>query len=224
MSRPILQVDSLTRKVDNKTIVDGISFHVSTGELLAVAGPSGAGKSSLLRLINRLDEPSSGTAWLNGADYRTLPPRDLRRRVGMIMQRPFLFPGTVAANLQFGPEQHGFTLTPEQIAELLASVGLSGFEDRDVAYLSGGEAQRVSFARALANRPEVLLLDEPTSSLDETAVRQVEAVITEAVRNRGLACVMVTHDAAQAARVASRILRLRAGRVEETGDAPRPHS
>jgi putative ABC transport system ATP-binding protein len=168
--------------------------------------------------------------WLSGADYRTLPPRQLRRRVGMIMQRAYLFPGTVADNLRFGPEQRGETLMPAEIAALLASVGLSGYEDRDVTPLSGGEAQRVSFARALANGPEVLLLDEPTSSLDEAAARQVEAVVTEAVRARGLACVMVTHDPEQAVRVAARALLLRAGRVELIGtperirDAQRSHS
>ncbi len=230
MNGVVLRVDHLARTVGDRTIVDDVSFEVFHGELLAVAGPSGAGKSSLLRLINRLDEPSSGTVWLSGIDYRVLRPRELRRRVGMIMQRAFLFPGTVADNLRFGPEQRGETLAPAGIAELLASVGLSGYEDRDVAPLSGGEAQRVSFARALANGPEVLLLDEPTSSLDEAATRQVEAVVAEAVRERGLACVMVTHDPEQAVRVAKRALLLRAGRVESIDtperirDAQRSHS
>jgi len=230
MNDLVLRVDGLARTVGDRTIVDDVSFEVRHGELLAVAGPSGAGKSSLLRLINRLDEPSSGTVWLRRTDYRTLPPRELRRRVGMIMQRAFLFPGTVAANLRFGPEQRGQTLASAEIAELLASVGLSGYEDRDVTPLSGGEAQRVCFARALANDPEVLLLDEPTSSLDEAATRQVEAVVAEAVRARGLACVMVTHDPAQAVRVAGRALLMRAGRVamidtpERIRDAQRSHS
>lgn len=213
MNDVVLRVDHLTRTVADKTIVDDVSFAVVRGELLAVTGPSGAGKSSLLRLINRLDEPSSGTVFLAAADYRTLPPRQLRRRVGMIMQRPFLFPGTVAANLQFGPAQQGRTLTPAQIVGLLDSVGLSGFADRDVAPLSGGEAQRVCFARALANQPEVLLLDEPTSSLDEAAARQLESLVTAAVGDRGLACIMVTHNQEQAGRVANRTLLLRAGRV-----------
>jgi putative ABC transport system ATP-binding protein len=229
MNDVVLHVDHLARAAGDKTIVDDVSFEVVRGELVAVVGPSGAGKSSLLRLINRLDEPSSGTVWLNGADYRALPPRELRCRVGMIMQRAFLFPGTVADNLRFGPGQRGQTLAPAQLAGLLDSVGLSGFEDRDVTTLSGGEAQRVSFARALANRPEVLLLDEPTSSLDEAAARQVEAVVTEAVRERRLACIMVTHDPEQAVRMARRALLLRAGRVagvdtpERIRDAQRAH-
>jgi putative ABC transport system ATP-binding protein len=230
MNSVVLRADRLTRTVSGRTIVDDVSFEVPRGELLAVTGASGAGKTSLLRLINRLDEPSSGTVWLHEIDYRALPPRELRRRVGMIMQRAYLFPGAVADNLQFGPAQRGETLADNEISELLAGVGLSGCEHRDVSTLSGGEAQRVSFARALANRPEVLLLDEPTSSLDEAAARQVEAVIAGAVRERGLACVMVTHDPEQAVRVASRALLLEAGRVaaidtpERIRDAQRAHS
>lgn len=230
MNGVVLRADRLTRTVSGRTIVDDVSFEVVRGELLAVTGPSGAGKTSLLRLINLLDEPSSGTVWLHGTCYRSLPPRELRRRVGMIMQRAFLFPGAVADNLRFGPAQRGETLQDSEISELLASVGLSGYEHRDVSTLSGGEAERVSFARALANRPEVLLLDEPTSSLDEAAARQVESVIAGAVRDRGLACVMVTHDPEQAVRVASRALLLQAGRVAAVGtperirDAQRVHS
>ena len=214
MNDVVLHVDHLARTVEQRTIVDNVSFSIVRGELLAVTGPSGAGKSSLLRLINRLDEPTSGTVRLGDTDYRSLRPRELRRRVGMIMQRAFLFPGTVAANLQYGPAQRGEALTPAEIAGLLDSVGLTGYQDRDVTPLSGGEAQRVSFARALANKPEVLLLDEPTSALDEEATRQVEAVVTAAVRDRGLACIMVTHNPDQAVRVAHRTLLLRAGRVQ----------
>ena len=150
--------------------------------------------------------------YLDEVDYRQIAPRELRRRVGMVMQRPYLFAGTVLDNLRFGPRQRGEDLSPAAVEELLAGVGLSGFGSRDVANLSGGEAQRVSFARALANSPEVLLLDEPTSALDEDAKREVEAVIQRIGHEQGVACVLVTHDAAQAARLAERVLVLESGR------------
>jgi putative ABC transport system ATP-binding protein len=162
-----LETKHLSRSVGERVLVRDISVQVHAGEVLAVTGPSGAGKSSFLRLLNRLDEPSSGTVQLNGQDYRELAPRELRRRVGMVMQVPYLFPGTVAANVRFGPQQNAERLSVERIAALLERVGLPGYQDRDVSNLSGGEAQRVSLARTLANTPEALLLDEPTSALDD---------------------------------------------------------
>ncbi|MEP0547099.1 MAG: ATP-binding cassette domain-containing protein [Rhodothermales bacterium] len=212
-SDPVLRTEGLTHTVGGRVLVDGVSVEVARGDVLAVVGPSGAGKSSLLRLLNRLDEPTAGTVYLDGVDYRTLPPRTLRQRVGMVMQAPYLFPGTVAENIGFGPEQHGKHLAREDLARLLERVGLGGFEDRDVARLSGGEAQRVSVARTLANRPEVLLLDEPTSALDEEAKADVEELLADVVRDRALTAVLVTHDPGQAARLADRVLTLEAGRV-----------
>jgi putative ABC transport system ATP-binding protein len=213
----ILRAENLGRSVPGKVLVAGASFEVRKGETLAIVGPSGSGKSSLLRLLNRLDEPTSGTVYLDGADYRQIPPRELRRRVGMVLQRPFLFPGKVVDNLQFGPKQRGQTLSPTQIAELLAGVGLYGFDSRDVSNLSGGEAQRVSFARALANSPEALLLDEPTSALDEAAKREVETLIRQIGQEHGIPCVLVTHEAAQAQRLAERALVLEAGQIVRNG-------
>ncbi len=213
----ILRAENLGRSVPGKILVAGASFEVRKGETLAIVGPSGSGKSSLLRLLNRLDEPTSGTVYLDGTDYRQIPPRELRRRVGMVLQRPFLFPGKVADNLQFGPKQRGLTLTPAQMQELLSGVGLSGLESRDVSNLSGGEAQRVSFARALANSPEALLLDEPTSALDDAAKRDVETLILRIGQEQGIPCVLVTHDVAQAARLAERGLVLEGGQIVRNG-------
>jgi len=171
---PKLEARDLTREVDGKIIVNRVSMKVFPAEVVAVVGPSGAGKSSLLRLFNRLDEPTAGWVQLDGQDYRDIPPRELRRRMGMIMQMPYLFPGSVAENIRFGPQQRGEDISDAEIERLLARVGLAGFGDRDVGKLSGGEAQRVAIARALANNPEVLLLDEPTSALDEDAKAVVE--------------------------------------------------
>ncbi len=215
----ILRCERLGRTVSGKVLVDQATFSVRQNEVVAIVGPSGAGKTSLLRLLNRLDEPTAGTAYLRGTDYRQIPPRELRRQLSMVMQRPYLFSGTVEQNLQFGPKQRGETLSSDAVEELLSQVGLRGYAARNVANLSGGEAQRVSFARTLANSPIVLLLDEPTSALDEASKLEVEALIRRIVHERGLTCIMVTHDTAQALRLASRALVLQSGRIVRDGFA-----
>lgn len=215
----ILDTDHLTREVEGVRIVDDVTVEVRTGEVLVVVGPSGAGKSSFLRLLNRLDEPTSGTVRLDGTDHRQIPPRELRRRVGMVTQTAYLFPGTIAGNLRFGPEQQGIEMPEKTVEALLTQVGLTGRGDEDVAHLSGGEAQRVSVARALATTPEVLLLDEPTSALDAEAKDEVENLILTVVRQNRLTCVMVSHDLAQAARVADRVMVMKKGRIEKIGAA-----
>ncbi len=177
----VLRTEHLGRRVGDVSVVTDISLDVYHGEMLGIVGPSGSGKSSLLRLLNRLDEPTNGTVFLDGQDYRQFSPRELRRRVGMVTQRPFLFPGSVAGNILFGPSQRGEVVADEDIAQLLERVGLPGFAGREVTNLSGGEQQRVSLARALANRPQILLLDEPTSALDEQAKTGIEQLICSLV-------------------------------------------
>jgi len=218
-SSNILTTDHLTRTVNGVTLVNDITVQLGAGEVLAVVGPSGSGKSSFLRLLNRLDEPTSGTVFLEGVDYRQLPPRDLRRKVGMVTQRASMFPGTVAQNLSFGPRQRGETLSDVQTEKLLNRVGLPGYGARDVVNLSGGEAQRVSLARALANSPVVLLLDEPTSALDDEAKSGVESLIREIISDSRLTCVVVTHDVSQATRMANRVMLLEWGRAVRIGSA-----
>lgn len=214
---PKLKTQNLTRIVGGETIVDHVALEVFPAEVMAIVGPSGAGKSSLLRLINRLDEPTEGTVYLDGVDYRSLPARELRRRVGMIMQMPYLFPGTVSDNIRFGPRQRGEDLTEEAIEKLLARVGLAGFGARMVDKLSGGEAQRVAIARALANSPEALLLDEPTSALDQDAKTAVEQLLEDIIRSEGLTCVWVTHDLGQAGRMGDRVAIMDNGRIQRIG-------
>jgi len=208
-----LETRDLSRVVKGKPLVSNISIRVRQGEVLAIVGSSGAGKSSFLRLLNRLDEPTRGTVLLYGQDYRELAPRQLRRRVGMLMQAAYLFPGTVTDNLRFGSRQHGQDLTPSDIDALLEQVGLEGFASRDVLYLSGGEAQRVSLARTLANQPEVLLLDEPTSAVDERAEREIEDLLRLILADKHLTALIITHDCAQAARIANRAVLINGGRL-----------
>jgi putative ABC transport system ATP-binding protein len=214
---PVLETVHLSRKAGDVYLVQDVNIAVFQSEVVAIVGQSGAGKTSLIRLLNRLDEPTEGTVLLDGVDYRTIPPRELRRRVGTIMQRAYLFPGTVGDNIRFGPRQRGEDLNPEEVESLLARAGLSGFGDREVSRLSGGEAQRVSLARALANKPEVLLLDEPTSSLDEKSKAEVEELLKDVISGGSLTCVLVTHDLAQAGRLATRVMIMEKGRIVRTG-------
>ena len=196
-----------------------MTIEVRKGEVLVIVGPSGAGKSSFLRLLNRLDEPTGGTVRLEGIDYRQIPPRELRRRVGMVTQTAYLFPEQLPTIFVLALYNKAVELPAKTIEALLLQVGLAGRAEEDVAHLSGGEAQRVSVARALANTPEVLLLDEPTSALDAEAKGEVEKLILTVVRQNALTGVMVSHDLAQATRVADRVMVMSKGRLEKIGTA-----
>ena len=216
-AQPILKTDQLTRAAQEVRLVDSVSVEVHCCDVVAIVGPSGAGKSSFLRLLNRLDEPTGGTVYFEGVDYRTIPPRQLRQQIGMVLQQPYLFPGSVAENIRFGPQQRGEAITDEQIEQLLRQVALPGYAGREVGNLSGGEAQRVSVARTLANSPKVLLLDEPTSSLDPASEKDVEELLVKIFREQNLTCLIVTHDMEQAQRMASKAILMKDGRVDKFG-------
>ncbi len=176
----------------------------------ALLGPSGSGKSSLLRLLNRLSDPDSGTIEFEGEDVRAIDVLDLRRRAVLVPQLPAPLPGTVADNVRYGPSL--FDGNPD-VESCLGRAGLdSAYAEREASELSVGEQQRVMLARALALDPEVLLLDEPTSALDETARDGVERTLAELAR-AGVAMVLVTHDRGQAERIASEVVELREGRM-----------
>ena len=199
-------------------LLHNISFGVARAEVLAVLGPSGAGKSTLLRLLNRLDEPTSGTfcCWRR-LSHAVSPNSAAAGRddhaAGLFISR------NGGRECSFWPLQQGRTMADAEIASLLEQVGLAGYAGRDVKTLSGGEAQRVAITRALANSPEVLLLDEPTSALDEVAKQGVETLLESLIRKRGLTCVWVTHDAAQAGRMADSVLLLERGKMAAFGPA-----
>jgi putative ABC transport system ATP-binding protein len=215
-SDPILEFDGVHVATDDGVeLLSGVDLEVCRGAITVVAGPSGAGKSTLLRVANRLEVPSAGTVCLDGVDASSIDPRELRRRVGMVFQRPVLFAGTVRDNLHVADAGADDVV----LVEHLARVGLAAsFLDRVGDDLSGGEAQRVCIARALLTRPEVLLMDEPTSSLDPENRRGIEALAGE-LAAAGLGLVWVSHDLPQARRLRGSIVVLVAGRIADDESA-----
>lgn len=180
-----------------------------------MVGPSGSGKSTLLRLCNRLDLPDTGCVRYRGADVSTLDPLRLRRQVGMVFQRPTPFAGTVADNLRVARPG----LLEADAATVLERVGLDGaFLARDARALSGGEAQRVCLARTLATSPDVVLMDEVTSSVDPAARRGLED-LARTLAADGVPIVWVTHDLAQMRRLADHVVVVVAGRIAHCGPA-----
>jgi putative ABC transport system ATP-binding protein len=205
-------------------ILAGISFEALRGEITAIIGPSGSGKSSLIRLINRLEDPSAGRVLLDGEDISSADPLALRRRVGMVPQKPFMFEGTVLDNLQ-RPFLYRNTPPPAgESEETVRALELSRLSPellgRDARSLSGGEQQRVSMARALIGRPQVLLLDEPTSALDRPTSDRLAATLHEICRSGQLAVVMVTHDLRLSERVADHLIYMERGKMLEEGRGP----
>jgi putative ABC transport system ATP-binding protein len=202
-------------------ILEGISFAARQGEITGIVGPSGGGKSTLIRLVNRLEEPSGGRILVAGEDIALIDPLALRRRVAMVLQKPFMFEGTVLANLQ-RPFLYRNSPLPEagskEVAGALELARLSPeLLERDARSLSGGEQQRVNLARALICRPQVLLLDEPTSALDRPTTGLLAATIHDICRSEQLVIILVTHDLRLVERVADHLIYLEQGEIQEEG-------
>jgi putative ABC transport system ATP-binding protein len=192
-----------------RRVLDEVTASIPAAGITVVSGPSGAGKTTLLRLCNRLEVPDAGVVRYRGRPLDELDPLALRRRVGMVFQRPIPFPGTVADNLRVASPEAG----PDELRVLLSRVALDpGLLDQEARTLSGGELQRVCLARTLVTRPETLLLDEPTSALDDQPKRVFETTARE-LAAQDITLVWITHDDAQALRVADRIYQLRDGHL-----------
>jgi putative ABC transport system ATP-binding protein len=206
----IFQLEHVAASRGGRPVLVDLDLEIPEGTT-AVLGPSGSGKSTLLRLLNRLADPDAGLVRFAGEDVRSLDPLALRRRVALVPQLPAPLPGSVADNVRYGPALCG---REAEVERALALAGLDGsYADREASELSVGEQQRVMLARALALDPEALLLDEPTSALDEAARDGVERTLRDLARDAVAATVLVTHDRAQAERLATRVVELRDGRV-----------
>jgi putative ABC transport system ATP-binding protein len=206
----LFALKNVTYRRGQRIVLSELTVALSDGTT-ALVGPSGAGKSTLLRLLNRLADPDSGTIQYRDRDLREYDVLELRREVALVPQLPALLPRSVAANISYGPLLAGRDC---DVSEALTLAGLENtFADRPAPHLSVGEQQRVMLARALALKPAVLLLDEPTAALDQRSRDAVEQTLNE-LRNRlSAAMIIVTHDPAQACRLGDRIIALENGRL-----------
>jgi putative ABC transport system ATP-binding protein len=208
----LFRLQNITYMRAGRPVLSHLNIGIGDGTT-AVLGPSGAGKSTLLRLLNRLADPDSGTITYRGRDVREYDVLELRREIALVPQLPALLPGTVVENIAYGPRLADRDC---DVGEALALAGLEDtFASRPASQLSVGEQQRVMLARALALKPAVLLLDEPTAALDERSRDAVERTLIDLRDRLSVALIMVTHDPAQARRLSDRIVTLENGRIHQ---------
>lgn len=218
----IYQITNLKKNYQDRCVLDIPELNVIKGEFLALVGPSGAGKSTLLRLLNFLEFPTEGQIEFEGQTFQngTEMPIVQRRQVTTVFQRPLLLNRSVRDNISFGLHLHHREAGQRITDPFLARVGLERLADQSARTLSGGEAQRVALGRAIALRPDVLLLDEPTANLDPANVSLVEQIITQLNRNEGTTIIMVTHHIFQARRLSHRTGFLLDGKIIEINNTP----
>jgi len=217
----MIKLKQLTFSYEDKTILDVIDLDVKAGERLVLLGGSGSGKTTLLRLIAGFIAPSSGEieidAKLVSKEGRVIVP-PYQRNVTMVFQDLALWPHmSVGENIAFGLKMHKVPVKEreEKVRSFLTLVGLPGYEDKSVEALSGGEQQRVALARALVLSPQVVLMDEPLSSLDEALNQRLRKEIVTLQEKLGFTLVYVTHNSAEAEEIADRIVEISNGRIVE---------
>jgi spermidine/putrescine transport system ATP-binding protein len=213
-----IRIEALTKRFEDVAAVDGISFEIDRGSFFAMLGPSGCGKTTTLRMIGGFEDPTSGVIELGGRDVSALPP--YRRDVNTVFQSYALFPHlTIFENVAFGLRRRkvrGDELR-RRVIEALELVGLAGLERRKPRQLSGGQQQRIALARALVNRPRVLLLDEPLGALDLKLRKEMQLELKRIQHEVGITFVHVTHDQEEAMTMADRIVIMNHGHIEQLG-------
>lgn len=213
-----IALEGVSKSFGDKRVVDNVSLTVAAHARVAILGPSGSGKTTLLHLIAGLEMPDEGTISLGGrivsGNGIFVPPYE--RRIGVVFQSAALWPHmTVAGNILFAIRDLPGMEQRQRLAYLLGKMGIAPLEHRYPGQISGGEARRVALARALAPRPEILLFDEPLTSLDRPLVEDLLRLIADSVRENGSTLVYVTHDKHEADVVADTILRFEAGTIRK---------
>ncbi|NHJ49259.1 MAG: phosphate ABC transporter ATP-binding protein [Asgard group archaeon] len=201
--------------IGDNEILSNLTFKLENSGITGIIGPSGSGKSTLLRLLNKLISPTEGVITFNGEEITNIASPELRKQISMVQQRPFLFTGDVRSNLLYGPRIWKVDYPDEKLKQLLKRVALDeDFLDRNIDGLSGGEQQRVSLARTLANDPCAILLDEPTSALDIVSEEIIENTLKQ-LSNEGIKIIIVTHSLEQTKRLVDELLFLKDGQLVE---------
>lgn len=220
----MIRIDGLTKEYDNGgggvEVVSNVSMTIETGTITVIVGTSGSGKSTLLRMINRLVEPTRGHVEIDGRNTAAMPAHELRRRIGYVIQDNGLFPHwTIARNIGTVPQLLGWERAriEERVRELMTLLQLDPDEigPRFPHQISGGQAQRVGVARALAARPDMLLMDEPFGSLDPVIRAKAQTDLKEIQRRLGSTILLVTHDMTEAIRLGDRIAVMSHGAIEQ---------
>lgn len=202
----LFRIENLCKSSGNKGILKNINLKIFRGEIFAFMGPSGAGKTTLLRILNLLDEPTEGRMIFNGDECTNRTRNVVMRRMSLLFQNPAIFSTSVFNNVGYGLKIRKVDKRSieKKVTEALALVGLSGFEKQKAPTLSGGEAQRMAFARAIVFDPDVLLLDEPTANLDPANAAKIEDVIKKIRTELGTTIIMASHNIYQVRRIADR--------------------
>ena len=195
MSNKIIELKGITKTFDDQQVLKGIDLNIYENEFLTLLGPSGCGKTTLLRILGGFESADNGEVLFNGKDIAKVPP--YKREINTVFQKYALFPFlNVYDNVAFGLnlKKMDKDVIDKKVKNILALVGLEGFEKRDVTRLSGGQQQRVAIARALVNEPKVLLLDEPLGALDAKLRKDMQIELKKIQKEVGITFVFVTHD------------------------------
>ncbi len=218
----MITIENLKKNFGATQVLRGVELDVSEGEIYVIIGPSGHGKSTLLRILDMLEVPTSGDVMIrNESLYSHGDSRhqEIRKKIGMVFQNSAIFQGTVFENVAYGLRFRKISASKMQdrVSQVLREVGLEGYEKRVARSLSGGEKQRVAFARTMVTRPEIILLDEPTSNIDPVTREKIEDIIRYTRDTYNTTIIMNTHDMVQGQRMGDRIGVMMNGRIVQSG-------